>query len=441
MSEHISIQEGGQSRNFGNVELLETETIDGTGSCFWVPENARELESDYFIENGDYTPEKYAYSDVTVRVMEPFDDLEIGFVPDPEIPDIPIPHIEEIPDPISPVPPIDLTIDPDTGLPKVKIDGVDIDLPDISADIDINGDLDISLDLENNELDISGLNMDGLDVNLSIDLGTLDIDVTDLPDEIRIMHVPTKTAYKDGEEIDLDGLVVQAFRNGEVWNDESGKYIDGYIPAHKLFVDPTTAFYRADGMKYNIDSGFFCHMSTNYYDRTFTKTSIEQAFAGLIIDDSGWNNPIIISDNQKAIRWHCEDVKSPIFTRDFGPTGETTIRGLKVYYGRTYGLKEGESGTGLVSSGIYTFHGTTQELLNEIVYGAPGILEIKVSWPRPKDNKLLTASFDISVEESEGGVDSSGTHYSGKFDESSSGHWDGTTPSGEYGGSHHSGKF
>ncbi|MEE3406079.1 MAG: hypothetical protein VZR73_18580, partial [Acutalibacteraceae bacterium] len=202
-------------------------------------------------------------------------------------------------------------------------------------------------------------------------------------------------------------------------------------------------FYRADGMRYNIDSGFFCHMSTSAYDRTFTKTSSGRAFAGLLIDDqTGWNNPIIISDEEEAVRWHCEDVKSPMFTRDFGPTGQVVFRGLKVYYGSGYGLREGSSGTGLVSNGIYTFHGTLQDALNEVVYGGSGVLEITVSWPRPKDNMLLEETFTISVDAES--VTHGGTHHSGKFgydDEQGNGHWGGTTPSGEYGGSHHSGKF
>lgn len=55
-----------------------------------------------------------------------------------------------------------------------------------------------------------------------------------VPDEIRIMHVPDKTTYQDGEPIDLEGIVVQAYRDGEVWTSEN--YPDGYIPVHELSI-------------------------------------------------------------------------------------------------------------------------------------------------------------------------------------------------------------
>ena len=109
---------------------------------------------------------------------------------------------------------------------------ISVDFPDI--DPDFGEDFDIELDLDNMELDMDGLDMD-------IDLPLLkmpDLD-DELPDEIRIMHVPDKTSYKDGEAIDLDGIVVQAYKNGSVWQNK--KYVNGYIPAHELSVYPTVA--------------------------------------------------------------------------------------------------------------------------------------------------------------------------------------------------------
>lgn len=104
---------------------------------------------------------------------------------------------------------------------------ISIDFPDIDPDFD--EDFDIELDLDNMDLDMDGIDMD-------IDLPLLkmpDLD-DELPDEIRIMHVPDKTSYKDGEAIDLDGIVVQAYVNGRAWKGTDGKYLGGYVPAHEL---------------------------------------------------------------------------------------------------------------------------------------------------------------------------------------------------------------
>ena len=102
---------------------------------------------------------------------------------------------------------------------------ISVDFPDI--DPDFGEDFDIELDLDNMELD-----MDGLDMDIDLPLLKMPDFDDELPDEIRIMHVPDKTSYKDGEAIDLDGIVVQAYKNGSVWQNK--KYINGYIPAHEL---------------------------------------------------------------------------------------------------------------------------------------------------------------------------------------------------------------
>lgn len=120
--------------------------------------------------------------------------------------------------------------------------GQSISIPDLGdIDLDFDADIDVSVDLDDMDVDISGIDMNGLDVDVSIDLDTLIIDTFDFPDEIRIMHVPNKTSYKDGEEIDLDGLVVQAYRGGEVWEDKEGKYYNGYVPVHELSISPKKA--------------------------------------------------------------------------------------------------------------------------------------------------------------------------------------------------------
>lgn len=109
---------------------------------------------------------------------------------------------------------------------------ISVDFPDL--DPDFMDDFDIDLDMDNMDLEMDGIDMD-IDMPL---LKMPDLD-DELPDEIRIMHVPDKTSYKDGEAIDLDGIVVQAYKDGAVW--QNNKYVNGYIPAHELSINPAIA--------------------------------------------------------------------------------------------------------------------------------------------------------------------------------------------------------
>lgn len=318
----------------------------------------------------------------------------------------------------------DVTTDSGPGdtIEQITIDDIeeliDIELPDIPEDVPIIiGDLPgwedpvIIIDWPEGPeiIELPGLDLDDLDLDWEIDLSISDLDdlylvdvdlnieILDLPDEIRIMHVPNKTSYHDGDHIDLDGLMVRAYKDGEPWEDPDEKYHDGYIPAHEWGYQPKVASVDSGAMEYNIAGGYFCHLSTNFYDRTFTQTAGGDAYAGLLIDNAtGWHNPIICSDNPEAIAWHCEDVKSPMFTRDFGISGTLRIKGMTIYYGSGYGLREGSSGTGLSASGIATLEAPLKDAIEPLVYG-DGQKGVTVSWPRYGDGKVLTATFSISV--------------------------------------------
>lgn len=80
-------------------------------------------------------------------------------------------------------------------------------------------------------------------VNLSGD------DWDDLPDEIQIIVQPRKTTYNDGERIDIAGMVVQARKNGEVW--ENDEYVNGIIPLSEIELSSDTAdLYKKNGYTY-----------------------------------------------------------------------------------------------------------------------------------------------------------------------------------------------
>lgn len=71
-----------------------------------------------------------------------------------------------------------------------------------------------------------------IDVPESIDGTGEDGGWTDLPDEIRVTTPPTKTTYSVGETIDYTGMVVVAYKNSQIWQNES--YPNGVIPINEL---------------------------------------------------------------------------------------------------------------------------------------------------------------------------------------------------------------
>ena len=70
MSKNITIQEGGVARTMSNVEKLQTALVGG-GSCYWVPEDERQVTTKHITQNGTYQASSdgvYGYSQVTVNV-------------------------------------------------------------------------------------------------------------------------------------------------------------------------------------------------------------------------------------------------------------------------------------------------------------------------------------------------------------------------------------
>ncbi|MCR5718677.1 MAG: hypothetical protein K6F80_06570 [Oscillospiraceae bacterium] len=88
---------------------------------------------------------------------------------------------------------------------------------------------------------IGGVDLtEGNEYDISADPETGDVTVIELPSAIAVTHQPDKTSYIDGEEIDPDGLVVQAYTaNGDLWENEN--YFQGTIPVNELILDPTHA--------------------------------------------------------------------------------------------------------------------------------------------------------------------------------------------------------
>ena len=284
---------------------------------------------------------------------------------------------------------------------------ISVDFPDLDPDFD--DDFDVELDLDNMELDMDGMNMD-------IDLPLLKMpDLDDkLPDEIRIMHVPDKTSYKDGEPIDLDGIVVQAYKGGEVWQNK--KYINGYIPVHELLCDKEKAEKGLVGY-----SAFTCRESFDY-SNAYGTYHVEN-LTEVSIDNTGILAPVICRENNGYIYIPIYSIgqKNTIVSKNVPTPGSSPIQN----FGYRYELKDGSeiwAGTNVyvqnkntaaqsrVENYEFEYSGGIEEteiprsetstfledLINYVLFYNNE--KIVISWPRPIDGQILSASFEISIE-------------------------------------------
>lgn len=356
----------------------------------------------------------------------------------PTVPNIGIPDAD-----------LDCPFDPETGLPTPMQDGEPIapdafpDFPGTLPEGEWDFSFDPPADMQDPDFDPASIpwemsfpGADGLPEGWTFDPKTGEWSLTELPDEIRIMHVPNKTAYKDGEEIDLDGLVVQAYRNGEIWQDEEGKYYNGYVPAHELIIDPTTAninyelSHLLEILEKNTD-----RFSSTVENRHFLAKIGENALLFINRNNSTDMNFTALSETLGAIVTFVDkEEQAPIHSLEADK--QIDVYGHPLYYSREFHYAH--SCTKDISPLLEDYVPLNIEEIEKELF------KIQVAWPRPHDNKMLTAEFQIKIDDTDRPaiLPSGGTHYSGTWgDDTPSGHWGGTTPSGEYGGSHYSGKF
>ena len=277
-----------------------------------------------------------------------------------------------------------------------------------------------------------------------------------VPDEIRIMHVPDKTTYQDGEPIDLEGIVVQAYRDGEVWT--SAKYPDGYIPVHELTYSPHEAAQEGEfyydpitGRTYTVytqlSHDYFLKYEYIYhgihysqrYSLDFNSQAMYTAQNGIFIITSKRGTGYLIGKTPDAVcnvfckKWgtnNCNssrpeqsEDKNINYTFNVGRVNYLDHDTEKPYY---FAYIYSNSLIGEHSTGDYSFpeESTDKDIiyairgdyydydvlppnfneryntsfLGRLLYGATVGDMISVSWARPKDEKNLTAKFSITVE-------------------------------------------
>ena len=342
MSKDIIIQEGGVNKNLNSIKKILTDE-QGGGSCNWVPEEEVQRGTKTITKNGTYKAsddDLYGYSKVTVKVKGGSGG--------------------------------GISSDPGSGVSGTNPS----DGNDYAHEIDDNG----------------------------------EIVTTKLPTRIVMSSLPYDTSYVDGETINFTGAEVTAYY------EDGSSY--GVVPFEELTFEPTVAD-SSGGNEYSDGDGVNCIAITYEY--------IENS------KWSGWGYPNALGTQTggsfgdfPASLGGGSGSATLLVTRYNNYTYVKRIAGdnnhldlICYHVGQTvYGLKDGwfRSGTTTATSSTTQFKNTTwREYLTNVPEStkdpnnAGNILptgnrqEISVSWPRIKDEKVLTTSFTITVEPSSNG--------------------------------------
>lgn len=286
--------------------------------------------------------------------------------------------------------------------------------------------IDSGLGLELGDLDIGSL--DPFDLNWQLFVP----DLSNLPDEIKITQPPTKTSYADGERVNLDGIVVRAYKSGSPWNGMSGKYTDGYIPRDELHYQPLVVssdggggsgevvpdsfivpFVRPLNVGDSYLSIFEEPISQYYAQYDMTAITSSGKFITWYEYDFGNNAYTVVASAEPGVTCHMYS-----FSRratignpgDFDWTratdegtqaldNEYTYHGKKVYWAYT-----GRGSSSSLFSCSPELTSTTESVQWDafehiawtIIYGMPAENNVEVGWLRPGDGLELTDTFAIT---------------------------------------------
>lgn len=429
MSRDITISEGGVSRGFGGTRKLKTALQgEGADSCYWVPEIETRVNPVFITENGIHEAAEageYGFSVAHVNIPEKHTDLD-GNEWDITIDEDGIPHIE--------IDDIEITIDDEIGEVEINIDDQEIEIDPEEFELDPDEDIDVSIDVDDLEVDIVGTDLDGEDVIVDLDLETGEWDTEECPAFIKVVFPPNKTEYVDGDSINLTGLYVFAYNaDGSVFR--GGKYRDGRVPNSELSLSDTTANYDESKERATYSSDLVPEsFSGGGYTNKYSSTSggyIYNAEYTCTADASfiGYNkvDTLFVSKEHRASVTSDMSLKVTYPDkpeRDYTSTWQTaytcnqsyTYNGLTAYYAvaTALGSTSGVSGANPPTS--YSMGAIAWTILYGDKAGGEGEPQeqtISIGWDGPCGPIPTEATFDISVLPS--GSQDSGSHYSGKF--------------------------
>ena len=239
------------------------------------------------------------------------------------------------------------------------------------------------------EVTVSGVGVcygrdgDGDDARVSADSHG-NLVTTKLPSSIRIETAPAKTAYADGESIDLTWIVVKAYtENGVLWTDAD--HPNGVIPIEELSASPSAVQYDP-AYDEIVFVGAGGGIAATYYatgaNGRFTYGNIwglnNSAFLATCYDGCVYFASADGSDHgHHAITIDAYGGSGADFNRTFD---DTSFPDPNRYFARS-------------SVDPATVLSVTE--LTPVSDGMP--LVITVTWHRPGDGKALTANFEVTV--------------------------------------------
>lgn len=220
-----------------------------------------------------------------------------------------------------------------------------------------------------------------------------------LPTHIVITRPPSKTVYKSGDRLDYTGIMVSIRTTDKDGNDSSWtnppRYIDGTVPFGELSFPTTLAPVMQPGatdfqvtVVWNYKSKRYVatldlsieeekeleHWTANYIKRdagilgenrgrTYAKKNAEKAIAVWCVNwsSSGWEGPILISDNIEACVYTVNE------TTVLQPLGPFTYQGMEFYLNMLHhwGTHKKEGNTSLpIIEADPTVTNTPQALFN-----------------------------------------------------------------------------
>lgn len=279
----------------------------------------------------------------------------------------------------------------------------------------------------------SGMGFDLDDLSIG-ELDPLDVDWDqyvddDLPDEIRIITQPTKISYAAGEKLNLDGMVVGAYKNNSIWT--NAKYPNGHIPLGELIVEPlviksgedcfiydNVVVYRTGdtlGIKINYYLGHYSKYVAGVKDATVVCWNPNGIPAYPSDDNLVYFSPQVLTGDVTVIASKnrtCQYCNVHESSDDLTPPDpqwytktlslEFTKNNKTVYFDYAWGPFFGARGSALtIDADTSTAYNLYKYLAWEAIYG-DSFQTIAVSWARPVDGALLSTSFSIDLAESSG---------------------------------------
>lgn len=226
-----------------------------------------------------------------------------------------------------------------------------------------------------------------------------------LPSSISIETPPTKTEYREGEDIDITGMVVKAYKNdGELWNDTS--YIDGIIPLEQLDYSPKICTGRGD--VYEKDGVRALALTCDVYS-DYDQYCNGWHYASPVNNGNGTTFKEYIARDTEGIIYYAL-YNGGVFGATLDSVGSKRYLSTDPNGMTGFGQNPSYVNKGNFKSTVYGPPRYFENIISMIpdntiapysvdFHGAKVLILVTVSWNRPYDQKELTDSFEITVEE------------------------------------------